>query len=533
MKRLAGSIALVATVVAPAFAASAPAGPEFAANTYTLGRQKFTTVAIDGSGGFVVTWAGELADGSGYGVFARGFDSAGAPAAGESQINSFTTGDQSFPDVAANAAGDFVVVWTSAAQDGDARGVFGRRVDGTGSPLGAEFQINTYATGEQYDPHVALDGAGNFVVVWTGAGEDGSATGVFGRLFDSAGTPVSAEFQVNTTTTSYQQQPAVARGSAGDFVVTWSSFNQDASADAVVGRRFDSTGAPLGGEFQINTYTPLAQYDSSVGLDGSGNFVVVWTSVFQDGSGNGIFGRRFDGAGAPLGGEFLVNSFTIGLQRLSSLAVEDSGSFVVAWSSYYEDGSYDGVFARRFDSAGAPSGSGFQVNTYATGQQYRPSVALAASGDFVVTWSSYGQDGGREGVFGQRFCPDLDGDGLCDAADILVTDPHAGDSVDCSDPAAVQPIIEWDAGHFDKFKVFIATDPGFAAGTVSSGKKLITSDSYTPPAKKWKAACTKALAANPSSPVLFIEVQGVDTDVTKRDPHRKTFSQVVQAVVTP
>jgi hypothetical protein len=52
-------------------------------------------------------------------------------------------------------------------------------------------------------------------------------------------------------------------------------------------------GRPLGSEFHVNTYTTNDQTFASVGADSAGNFVVVWTSYFQDGSDRGIFGQRY------------------------------------------------------------------------------------------------------------------------------------------------------------------------------------------------------------------------------------------------
>jgi large repetitive protein len=52
-------------------------------------------------------------------------------------------------------------------------------------------------------------------------------------------------------------------------------------------------GAPLGPEFQVNTYTTLEQWIASVAADGAGNFMVVWPSNGQDGSGQGVFGQRY------------------------------------------------------------------------------------------------------------------------------------------------------------------------------------------------------------------------------------------------
>jgi hypothetical protein len=169
---------------------------------------------------------------------------------------------------------------------------------------------------------------------------------------------------------------------------------------------------PAGSEFQANTYTTYDQGRGGVAVasDGSGNFVVVWASSYgQDGDGNGVFGRRFGSSGTALGAEFQVNTYTTADQGRGGLALAAAaaGEFVVVWNSYYQDGSSWGIFGQRFDGAGSPQGGEFQVNTYTTGGQsdYRPGLAVAAdsAGNFVVVWSSYGQDGDGQGVFGQRF----------------------------------------------------------------------------------------------------------------------------------
>ncbi len=66
--------------------------------------------------------------------------------------------------------------------------------------------------------------------------------------------PVGGEFQVNTYTTSGKRSASVAMGADGDFVVVWGSFSQDGDGSGVFGQRFASSGSPVGGEFQVNTY---------------------------------------------------------------------------------------------------------------------------------------------------------------------------------------------------------------------------------------------------------------------------------------
>lgn len=384
-------------------AASQLLGPEFRVNSFTTGFQDIPSLAASGSGDFVVVWQSSGQDGSDSGVFGQRFNSAGSPVGPEFQVNSYTTSYQRSPAVAADGSGNFVVVWESAAQDGSTSGVFGQRFDSAGIPQGSEFQVNSYTASYQSAPAVAADSLGNFVVVWNSRFQDGSYQGVFGQRFSSAGTPAGSEFQANSYTTEGQYAPGVAMDGLGNFVVVWDSRYQDGSYFGVFGQRFSSAGSPLGSEFRANSFTVNDQLDPAVAADGSGDFIVAWKSTDQDGSNYGVFGRRFNSAGVPQGSDFQVNSYTTNDQGPPAVAADDAGNFVVVWASRYQDGSDYGVFGQRFDPAGAPAGSEFQVNTHTTSAQLFSAVAAAGSGKFVATWTSSGQDGDGLGVFGQRY----------------------------------------------------------------------------------------------------------------------------------
>ena len=105
------------------------------------------------------------------------------------------------------------------------------------------------------------------------------------------GNPLGPEFRVNASTTNDQEQPSVAIDSAGNFVVVWESgqsYTQD-----LFGQRYSSSGAPLGPEFRVNTYTSNQQRLPSVAADPAGRFAVVWQSLAQDGSAYGVYGQRY------------------------------------------------------------------------------------------------------------------------------------------------------------------------------------------------------------------------------------------------
>ncbi len=393
---------LVGGLAVPWASAQIPAGGEFQVNTFTTSYQYHPRLASDAAGNFVVTWTSDGQDGSGLGVFARRFNAAGAPQGAEFQVNTFTPSYQYRSTVAADAAGNFVVVWTSADQDGSGYGIFGQRFNASGSRLGSEFRVNTYTIDNQYEASVASDAAFDFVVVWASYGQDGSGWGVFGQRYDASGAPLGAEFRANPYTASDQLRPVVASDAAGDFVVGWESDGQDGSGFGVFAQRYDASGAPQGTEFRVNSTTSLNQYLPSVASDAAGNFVIVWTdSSGEDGSGLGVFAQRYDASGVPRGGEFRANTTTAGPQALSAVASDAAGTFVVTWQSLDQDGDNLGIFAQKF-VAGVPRAE-FQVNTFTTSYQYGPAVASDPVGNFLVAWTGDAQDGSLSGVFAQRY----------------------------------------------------------------------------------------------------------------------------------
>jgi hypothetical protein len=185
------------------------------------------------------------------------------------------------------------------------------------------------------------------VVVWN----DYSLAAIRGQRFDALGVPIGSEFAASGSMSQFPNAPSVTTAETG-FVVVWQSFVSGAGADEVIGRRFDGAGAPLGGEFQVNTVSGSFQGSPSVAADGTGNFVVVWESsgvATPTRDGDGVFGQHFASTGEPLGDEFQVNTTTLGPQSGPAVSATADGDFVVAWTSGYFFNGMD-VFAQRLQT---------------------------------------------------------------------------------------------------------------------------------------------------------------------------------------
>jgi hypothetical protein len=302
------------------------------------------------------------------------------------------------------SAPSFLIVWESDGQDGDGSGIFGQRYSSGGVPLGGEFRVNTFTTGGQTQPTAAVAGAGagNFVVVWSSTGQDGSGEGVFAQRYASTGTPLGPEFQVNTYTTGPQRAPSVAAATNGTFLVVWEGYSPDDQAFGIYGQRYASDGTPAGGEFRVNTYTTSQQRYPSVARDQGGNFLVAWQSAGQDGSGYGVYAQRYGNGGGLLAGEFRVNATTALDQTAPSVAGEtlQPGTFVVSWQSDQGGAGGQDVFVQKYFS-GVPQGGDFRVNSLTLGPQTDPSVIYQDGS--VVSWTSPEDPDGSAGIYVQAY----------------------------------------------------------------------------------------------------------------------------------
>jgi len=262
------------------------------------------------------------------------------------------------------------------------------------------FVVNSYLTGSQFQAHVARLNDDGFVVIWEDRpGGSQTAPDVAARVFDSNGVPRGNDFIVNAYTTGVQGDTRVAGLKNGGFVVVWRGY-EDGNGSGISARMFDAAGAPIGGDFLVNGYTTSDQFFPSVEATNDGGFFVVWTSRKPEFATirPQIFGRRFDQAGTALGTEFQISeSSFVSRQYNPDLAVLENG-FVVVWSAQ----GY-GVLARVLAADATPAGSQFQVPESASYTSTRPAVAAAPASGFVVVWHTADLDGNGNGVFGRRF----------------------------------------------------------------------------------------------------------------------------------
>ncbi|MBZ0101859.1 MAG: right-handed parallel beta-helix repeat-containing protein [Thermoanaerobaculia bacterium] len=384
---------------------------EFQVNVYTTYNQSRPDVAMAPDGSFVVVWqsAGSFEGDVGQSIQVRRFDRAGQPmGAREWQVNSLTSVFQSHPRVAMDFEGNFVVVWdstTSVGNDTSFASIQARRFRADGTALDEQqFQVNTYTTDDQTYPDVIVHPEGEFVVVWQSfgsPGDDQSFYSTLARRFAATGEPLDAvEFQVNSYTANSQLAPAVAVLPGGGFVVIWQSDDDGGGfGRSVKVRRFGAEGNPIDPENRVDTLEGLFRYEPAIASDPAGGFVAVWPTLA--GSPGGfeyhVNARRYRPDGTPVSQSEQPMSVRTALPRnRPAVGVGPNGDFVVAWQGYHSlpDDEFIGINARRVrHDDSIVEAEELQLNAYTTEAQALPSVAVGPDGDFVVVWQSWGSWG--------------------------------------------------------------------------------------------------------------------------------------------
>jgi len=380
-------------------------GNEFLVNNNIAGDQKFPSVTILENGSFIITWQ-SAGDGNGFGIYARIYNATGAPITNEFLVNNQTGGDQTSPDISSDKNGNFVIVW----EEGTGNDIFAKTYSSDHSPLTNGFQVNTYTTNLQSRPKVSLRNDSSFVVVWQSAGQDTSFDGVYGQRFWLNGSKIGNEFQVNSFTTGQQDDPAVDYSSSGDFIVVYNS-EHDGSGYGVFGQIFGSMGSKKGNEFQINNYTNSSQYRPDVRYTRNDDFLVVWQSIGQDGSAEGVYGQWFNRSGNKITGEYQINQYFAGEQLVAKIGMGDLHESIITWMSESQDLSGWGVYARVYNQSMLPVGNETLINQETSDDQRNPRISAIKNGYVVITWSS-NQDGSGQGIYARIYAFDQDGDGV-------------------------------------------------------------------------------------------------------------------------
>lgn len=268
------------------------------------------------------------------------------------------------------------------------------------APLGDEFQVNSTTQSDQQLPAVARAQDGRFVVAWDSVGQDGSSSGIYAQRYAADGSRLGGEFRVNSYTNDLQSFPATAMSAGGNFVVVWDSQGQDGEGLSVRAQRYAADGTPQGAEFRVDDSGERRSVQAQVGvaMDAAGDFAVTWSEAVDKRGPRRIRARLYSADGSARDGSFLVDSSYGEPLRSPQVAMNAAGQFAIAWV-----GRANAVHARSYEADGRSARHIFRVNSERSFVVDRPAVAIDGNGGLVVAWETFTDNGSLAGVRARRF----------------------------------------------------------------------------------------------------------------------------------
>jgi hypothetical protein len=310
----------------------------------TPGGQMSPMMVADGAGGAIVAWY-DGRSGTDFDIYAERIGPEGWTRwTGMGVALCAATGDQQYPAIVSDGAGGAIVTWTDY-RNGTNHDIYAQRISTGGTPQWmADGVALCLATGGQFSPAIASDGAGGAIVTWTDYRNGGYSTGdIYARRVTAAGAPQwTADGAALCSAISEQNDPQIASDGAGGAIVVWTDLRSSLSFDLYAQRieRFGQLGNPepaiasvkdvpndQGGRVKVSWRASYLDADPAYGV----HDYVVWRSVPPSALTARMLlarGATRDAAEAVAGGRFLILASagadyyweTVGTQPAAGLA---------------------------------------------------------------------------------------------------------------------------------------------------------------------------------------------------------------------
>ncbi|HET6148641.1 MAG TPA: hypothetical protein VFH68_13990 [Polyangia bacterium] len=240
------------------------------------------------------------------------------------------------PTVALDATGNGFVIWEQPPIQPDPGNDFNNSVwiaRFAGGAFGTPMTIETFTTGAADSGHVAVNASGNGVASWRQITT--TALELWTRTYENGawGTPTLIS---TSSLIDYYQVPEVAIDNAGNSVVVWSQAIASGAFNARISRHRAGQAtwdAPMMLELDNQSQGTPGTDDVSpeVGMDSAGNAVVIWRKTGTNGLTN-VWSRRMDATGV-LGAATRIDNQNLHSAFAHALAVSANGMAVAVW--YY------------------------------------------------------------------------------------------------------------------------------------------------------------------------------------------------------
>ena len=193
------------------------------------------------------------------------------------------------PQIAIDVNGNALVVWVQFY--GFSRDIWSNRFSSAGGSWGTATLIETANTGNALEPQIAVDATGNALAVWTQS--DGTRYNIWANRFTVAaggGGSWGAATLIQSDTVRDAGEPQIAFDSSGNAMAVWAQ--SDGLRDTIWASRFAAAyGGSWGAPSLIESNITAPAKTPQIALDTNGNAMAIWAQ--SDRMRDNIWANRF------------------------------------------------------------------------------------------------------------------------------------------------------------------------------------------------------------------------------------------------
>ncbi|MDP1675819.1 MAG: T9SS type A sorting domain-containing protein [Bacteroidota bacterium] len=306
------------------------------------------TIVSDGSGGAIITWA-DIRGGTYYDIYTQRINASGAVQwTADGVVISNATNDQYLPTIAIDGSGGAIITWQDvrSGTDGD---IYVQRINAAGIvQWTADGVVISNAYYDQNNSRIVSDGSGGAIITWNDL-RSGINNDIYAQKINSSGAVQwTADGVVISNATDGQTNPTLVSDGSGGAIITWTDYRSGTSYD-IYAQKISVSGVVLWAANGVAISTTTGeQFYPAIISDGSGGAIITWTD-FRSGTNYDIYTQRINTAGTvqwKANGEPV--STATGSQQYSTIVSDGFGGAIITWIDFRNGTNYD-IYAQRVD----------------------------------------------------------------------------------------------------------------------------------------------------------------------------------------
>lgn len=345
--------------------------------TYHFDDANSPRIAIGASGNAHAVWV--QTDLPQKNIWANRYDAATGTWGMAELIETTDDGPASSPRIAVGPGGHAMAVWTQF--NAGRWNIWANRYDAATEAWGTAELIETDDAGYANFPQVALDANGNALAVWSQS--DGLRDNLWANRFTAATGSWGAAEMIETVDIDSASTPQAGFDASGNALAVWSQ--SDGVRNSIWANRYSATTGTWGSARLIEVEDAGTAVSLGLSVNASGDAMAVWKQ--RDGARFSVWANRFNAASGTWDAAQLIETDDSGNADRPQVVMDGSGRALAVWQ---QEGTRSiDIWANRYDPATRSWGTPELIETDDAGDAFQPQIGVDSAGQAMAVWSQF------------------------------------------------------------------------------------------------------------------------------------------------